>query len=257
MEIENKVVTPEGQAPDEKTEKPLNIEGINQIVNENPEGSVVIPPKKEESIVAIEPVIEEEPIIEEDHIKLVKENEDLKKEIEEKNVQLTASQTEALRLKHDNEEKIDHNLAQEDVLATLQREKEDDVLGIFWNNHQDVLPKDSLNKLKEARLSGDNELIVNDPILSRLNSALQNLIIKNPSNPLADFNQRLEKALRQEFSGELVELAKKQSQVKTELALKETEKLVIPEGGSGDRKVNPAYTPAQIEAAEKMGVKLP
>lgn len=257
MDKENQVVTP--QTEDNLTDQPLNEEGIKQMTNGFEEGAgelttITEQPKQEEQNQEEEKEEEKN-----DFAKIAKENEDLKQEIEEKNTQLTASQTEALRLKREVDKAgktVDETKQHtEDVMATIQRREEDKILDSFWGNHQNILPKDALAILKEARETGNNELIYENEFLRKLDEEFKSIVVYNPQNSLQDFDKRLEKAFNIAFRDKIIESLTKQTQAKTEMEIKEKEKSASP-GGAGGGKSTSAYTSEQIDVAHRMGVEL-
>lgn len=226
---------------DEEEDDPQNIPTSDEF------GDVEIEEEKEEE------TDEEAQKAEEERIAKIKE--DAKKEAFEEFQQKykpNEQKSENIKLHQQNEQLI-RNL---DTQQYLIREKQTDIYKGFFDRHKDILSEDSKNNLLKYQETGNEELIVNDPILGKLNNEMLGIAQVNPENPLIDLEKRLESAFKLAFMDEII--ATRTKQIKAEQEMKSQAKEKIVESGikSTSAPKESKYSDAQLNVAEKWGIKL-
>jgi hypothetical protein len=187
--------------------------------------------------------------IEEALEKINKITSDFERFKEETNIKLTESQSEAIRLKNENDQlktgdkKIIENQEQEEA-KKIQSEFID-----FVSGHQDVLGVEIIEDYKKFVASGNNAFIFNNPALKVLAEEIENTSTGLP------FKDRLERAFKIGFTDKIAEVKSKQAQVKAEIKNQEVNKMAKQEH-QGQTQKSTAYTSEQMALAEQMGVEL-
>lgn len=159
---------------------------------------------------------------------------------------------ENIRLNQENEELKFYD----DVTQYLIKDKESQIYDRFLENNKDLISPESAIKLKKFRDTND-ETLLNDPVLKALDTELKYLTPQNPSNPLVDLSQRLEKAANLAFRDKIISLRVKQQQAKDEIERQNREKMVE----KGGNKITPSqeklqYSKKQRYIADQWGIKL-
>lgn len=227
-------------------------------------GSEVVEDQKEDddTVETQEEEVEEDEVkeVEEDpdsgYIDTDKKEEDTKDKTEEKsavdvlreemNEKLTQSQSEAIRLKNELDKLKSGN--QSDAEADESKEMQKDFIS-FCSSHGDVLGAEIVEDYKKFIDSGNNAFIFNNPKLKSLAEAIED------TNESLPFATRIDKAFKIAFSDEIADLRGKQEKVKTEIKNQEINKSSAGGNKSAGNKKS-AFTPEQMDIADKMGVEL-
>jgi len=160
--------------------------------------------------------------------------------------------TENIKLHQQNEQLI-RNL---DTQQYLIREKQTDIYKGFFDRHKDILPEDSKNNLIKYQETGNEEIIVNDPVLKKLNSEMLNIAQVNSENPLIDLEKRLESAFKLAFMDDIISSRTKQIKVEQEIKSQAKDKIVESGVRTTSAPKESKYSDAQLNVADKWGIKL-
>ena len=177
---------------------------------------------------------------------LNKISEDFDKFKKETNTKLTESQSEAIRLKNENDKLKGGEIKTDETAEAKEQQK---AFIDFVSSHTDVLGDSIIDDYKKYVASGNNAFIFNNPNLRNLAEAIEST---NPALPFAD---RVDKAFKIGFADKISDTAKKQERVKTEIENQKVGK--IANGGQkGTPQKSNSYTAEQIALAEQMDVEL-
>ncbi len=162
---------------------------------------------------------------------------------------------ENIRLYKENEQLKERTLGQ-DISTYLITEKQAEIYSKFCDSHQDIIPSASKNNLLAYQKTGEEKLIKEDAVLSKLDKQLRMIAQVNTENSLVDLDERLESAFWLAFKDEII--GSKAKQIRAELEIKKQQVDKVVENGQKPTSATKgkSYTSEQQKVAEVWGVKL-